>query len=219
MTHELHPDLQPYVEERDDGMKVLRHPLVYRLMWWDTAEVNAALAAKTAAVKQAYDKNDWLHVIWLHERPYRMQALLNLEDLVTDDAEWWPLVRDVWTDSENIWQHTSSWYRVLVDEARPHRELLMTDDEHAALAAMPDTLTVYRGCLVEVNEDGLSYTLDRARAEWFAKRFMRGGDDEEQIVVRAKIRKANVIAYLTGRGEDEVIAHPDDLTDIAYESV
>jgi hypothetical protein len=51
-----------------------------------------------------------------------------------------------------------------------------------------------------LNEDGLSWTLDKAKAEFFANRFSKGG-----IILEREIPKSDIIAVLTGRGESEVI--------------
>jgi hypothetical protein len=63
---------------------------------------------------------------------------------------------------------------------------------------------------------GLSWTLDRYRAVWFAGyaplAAARGGiaaDTSQPSVVCATVARADVIAYLEGRSEREVIALPE----------
>jgi hypothetical protein len=46
----------------------------------------------------------------------------------------------------------------------------------------------------------LSWTLDRERAEWFANRF-----DQKGIVIEKAIGKEEIVAYFSGRGDQEII--------------
>jgi hypothetical protein len=71
-------------------------------------------------------------------------------------------------------------------------------------------LTIYRG----QDEDapfGLSWSLDARVAEKFAngaatRQHHRGG-----VVYEAMVKRTDVMGYMTGRNEAEVIVHPDDL--------
>jgi hypothetical protein len=51
-----------------------------------------------------------------------------------------------------------------------------------------------------LNENGLSWTLDKSKAEFFANRFGKKG-----IILERKIPKSEIVALLTVRGETEVI--------------
>jgi hypothetical protein len=57
-------------------------------------------------------------------------------------------------------------------EAVRGREHLMDAEERAAL---PDVVTILRGFTHAEGARGLSWTLDRERAEWFARRFRAQG--------------------------------------------
>jgi hypothetical protein len=203
----LDPELVPYVDEDGPFGAMLKHPLVFDMTGVTfPGQANKQLRYKKAALAKAHERKDWNTVVYLHERPYRADALLALVrergDEISDE-DYWDLVGDVWVDSENIWQNEETWEELLGSD-RPGREHMMDEEEQAALAALPDTLTVYRGCWAEVNEDGLSWTTDRAKAGWFAKRF---ADAHEQtpIVLVAEVDKANVVAHFLGRGESEVV--------------
>jgi hypothetical protein len=62
---------------------------------------------------------------------------------------------------------------------------------------------VYRGYQRGLNPKGFSYTLDKAKAKWFSKRLAR--NNAESVVKQRFVKKDQVIAYLEGRGESEVI--------------
>lgn len=202
-VEDLHPDLRPYVSEGSLG-RVLQHPLVYAVPLFSNAMANFQYAAKTRALAKARVSQDWSTVIWLHERPYRLQALRQ-DAWIADDKDYWRLVADVWIDSENIWQNMDEWIDLLASE-RPGREQMMNEENQAALAALGETLTVYRGCVREVNEDGLSWTLDKSQAEWFARRFLDPRDDGEYaVVIEAVVDASAVVALLTTRSEAEIV--------------
>jgi hypothetical protein len=52
-------------------------------------------------VDQARASGDWCTYIWLHERPYRVEALQDIAFNLRG-REYWEMVSHVWSDSENI---------------------------------------------------------------------------------------------------------------------
>ena len=66
-------------------------------------------------------------------------------------------------------------------------------------------ITVYRGFHDYTNEEGHSYTLSRNVAIWFSRRFSK----EISYVNTYKIHIDDVFAFITNRGEAEIIASPD----------
>ena len=205
----LHSDLVPFLEKSELLGTCLKHPLVYDIPHIPMLafRANDTYAAKRKALAKALADKDWSSYIWLHERPYRRDALWTIRRKLTD-REYWDLVGMVWTDSENIWQW-GSLTRLLIGSQRPGRRYIMNKEERAALAAMPDTLTIYRGLTSRGTRKGWSWTLDRAKAEWFAKRLAQEGD--EPIVLTGTVSKAHVIAYFTGRDEEEIVVNPRDV--------
>ena len=206
----LHPDLRECVIETSFG-EALKHPLLFAVPYHDLMApiYNARLEYGRAAAKQALDERKWGSYIALHERAYRLDAILDIVDDIPD-ADYWNLVGDFWTDSENIYQNFDEWLQLWEAET-PGRESAMDERERAALAAMPDVLTVHRGYQHEDSMMGLSWTLDHKRAIWFANRTRR--PDEPGYVVTAKVRKEDVLAYFMGREEEEIVALPESLFD------
>lgn len=82
-----------------------------------------------------------------------------------------------------------------------------------------DYITIYRGQLSNNEEDiGLSWSLDKD----IAKRFATGAAMRmlcDGWLATAKVPKSEVIAYITGRGEEEVIINPNSPEDITWEEV
>jgi hypothetical protein len=162
----------------------------------------------------------------MHERPYRLAALLDVAHEIVDDRKFWELVGGIWTDTENAWQCYDEWLEVF-GSGRDDREYTMTDIEREALAKLPEEMTVYRG-FTRLNGRGpiededrqlhsFSWTLDRAKAVWFAERW--AGDDDIRYVATAVVRKPDVVAHFLGRGEKEIVVMPDDLRITAIETL
>jgi hypothetical protein len=198
-TEELHPELQPYFEENGAmGFPMLRHPLVYQVPFWSNGMANEQFRIKSNQVDEALRNGEFEKVVWLHERPYRVEAFIKIQNLL-DDNTYWKLLGQIWTDTENGWANLKQW-RELFGSKREKRMWLMDWDEQLAYESLADTVTVYRGCQPGLNEDGISWTLKRDKAEWFATRFSKEG-----IVLEKQISKRDIIAVFTGRNEFEAV--------------
>lgn len=197
MTVALNPDLEPYLEDGVIGRQ-LRHPLVYQVPLWSNGHANALYEQKVKAVKDAFANNKYSSYIFLHERPYRLNAFSLIQSKLSD-TQYWSLLSEIWTDTENQWQGLDKWKQLLLSN-RPSRHYLMNEEEFNLLQSLPDEVTIYRGCQKGINEDGLSWTLNKSKAKFFANRFSKEG-----IILEREIPKSDIIAVLLGRGESEVI--------------
>ena len=79
---------------------------------------------------------------------------------------------------------------------------------------LPEQLTIWRGVSwPKVNgpeeDTGLSWTLNRDIACWFALRLPN--DQNEPFVIRRVVDRASVLAHITSRDEDEIIVEPIDM--------
>jgi len=193
----LHSDLLPYLEDGVLG-KQLRHPLVYQVPLWANSHANAYYLQKKEAVKKALEDKNYNSYVYLHERPYRLEAFVKIANKLTD-TKYWTLLGSIWTDTENQWQNHEVWKKLLSSE-RSNRHYLSGEAGDNLLRSLPDEVTIYRGCQPGLNEHGLSWTLDKGKAKFFANRF-----GEEGIILEKKISKSSIIAVLLGRGEFEVI--------------
>lgn len=201
---ELHPDLAAYLNEEDTFSK-LQHPLVYGIPYHPQTNnfYNKRYAYAKRQAEEAMTKGNLALYVFTHERPYRLNAFVeyfNKKRIKPED--YWALLGDIWQDSENIWQNIDTW-RLLLRSKKPKRHLFMGEDDQAAFDKLPKQLTVYRGCRRGLNENGMSWTIDRDRAVWFSKRLTKEGDNP--CVLEKTVSKKNVFAYLGGRSESEVI--------------
>jgi hypothetical protein len=115
-------------------------------------------------------------------------------------ADWLRLVGSQWSCCDNIGQHRLM-LRWLLPEEGPIPEL-MDPDERAAYDALPDRLTVYRGCGPH-NMLGLSWSLDQQIAARFP--FLNRYRQGDPMLVTGKVRKHHVLALKLDRDEAEVI--------------
>lgn len=224
----LHPDLIPYLQDRN-GRQVLVHPLVFDPFYFEpmNRHKNLMYTHKKAALAKAAAEGEWHRYTFLHEKPFRLDAVLDVlhQYEVSDPEIVWPLVGDVWTNVENIHEDYSSWYDVWnlsdSDNINPieRRELAMDEDERAAFAALPDALTIYRGTgHPDAIEEGFSWTLDRKKAIWFAKRYSHDLDRIPSLGT-GTIGKSDVIAHFLGRNESEIVVLPNMVNDVKITKV
>ena len=92
------------------------------------------------------------------------------------------------------------WYDYASKDEKKFYDSIETDENGC--------VTVYRGCSkaeLDNEECGISWTTDRAIAEFFAFRFadMKGYDGG--VVIKAKVHKGAIASVITDRDEDEVI--------------
>jgi hypothetical protein len=196
---QLHPDLAEYLMETPCGLMV-NHPLVQ----WPSvdrehaAKVNWSYSQKLDALAKAIEKRNWSSYISLHERPYRLEAFIEIYDTLSP-REFWTLLSDVWTDSENTWQHLADW-RALWNDDRPGKHYAMDASERRTFKRLPSEIVLYRGIRECHTVNGMSWSLDRAKAIWFATR--RGGNP---VLLTARAKKADAHALLLGRKENEIV--------------
>ena len=219
----LHPELALYLYEDHMGTH-LKHPLVFDVMYCPGLRdgmLNEQYEAKSKAVAEYRAEGKWSSFVFMHERPYRLDALMKIQDEIEDDCEFWDLVSGVWTDTENARQNYEEWDDLFSSE-RSCRESMMNDAEREVLAGLPKEFVIHRGFRFKEDEydgiEGFSWSLDYERAVWFAKRFAGPFGDVPQVAT-AKVHKHDVIAYLDGRGEDEIVVLPEDVIVIERKEV
>lgn len=216
----LHPHLRPYITSAGvSGTPALKHPLVFSLPYASVMNdvLNQQYMQTKKAVQRAEDEGNWYQYIFLHERPHRLEAFMRLAVWLSDEA-YWNLLGDIWTDSENIWQNKELW-SVALSSDRGYREHMMEKDDRKMYAGLDPQVTIYRGTNAPDRMGcGMSWTLDPTRAEWFARRLIYDSN-LEPTVVTAKVEKRNVIAYLGGREEEEVVALPQNIVVLGKETL
>lgn len=134
-------------------------------------------------------------------------------------AEYWRAVADTWQDCERQdlgrdW--LSLWTAVQSDDAA-RWQYVMDDKERAEFEALPDRVTLYRGISSSsCRPSGLSWTLDRDVAHWFAARFEHV---DEGVVLRGTVVRSRILALFQERDESEVVVPPKYVYNRKYEAV
>lgn len=193
----LHPDLQASMTVTEFGSMV-HHPFVispYIDPDFDDDILNGLYAHNKKQAAEALENGQYGLYVFTHERPYRVDAFSEIAELL-DKKEHWSLFSEVWTDSENIYENRYQWHDLLTGW-HDDPQLMMDEEDRQYYDKLPDEFTIYRG---GVDDTGLSWTLDREIAAWFAKRFK-----EDHSVFEKRIQKKDALAYLSGRSEHEII--------------
>lgn len=211
MHEPLHPDLVPHIEKGGVFGDMLRHPLVYDLFMGLPGITNRTYLRKREMLAEAIEAEAWHEVVFLHERPYRLTALIQyctgwehdeagpLWPLV-ESPEHWELAADVWVDSENIEQVIEDW-RALFNNGEGGLWLgtPAERDQFDALERYPHEtagpcIKAWRGGTV----GDWSWTTDLKVAQFFARR-------SGYPVRGAMIPVSDVFGYLTRRSEAELL--------------
>lgn len=200
---ELHPELRERITQTSLLGAIIQHPLVYAVPYAPllNAQLNKQLAQKQAAVVQARSARKWDLLIWLHERPYRPTVLQEASAEIPDKL-FWPLLHDVWIDTENL--HT--WVHLLkrfIKEHPTQQEQIMSAKERQKLAQMPNILRIYRGHQGH-NREGWSWSTNKQQAEWFARRLSAS----KAGLLEGQVPRAQVLAFFASRGEQEIVVDP-----------
>ena len=203
----LHPDLQAALDDRFGLM--VHHPLVITSLYrpfdrGQIEEINATYLRQKELVQQFKAEREFRGCLFLTKRPYRLDMFVDQLVPLLKDQQYWKLLSFVWVDTEGPHLNFSTWAHLFASE-RKFRPMLMDKAERAALAAMPDVLTIYRG---GSTKKGLSWTLTEEKARWFASRHRDG----KSRVYKATVPKDKVYAYLNGRKEHEIVVNPKFVT-------
>ena len=153
---------------------------------------------------------DWKGYIFLHIRKHRWKALqLVAGSLAAGLAqrELAELFREVWIDSEHIWEERRR-IRTLVALIEPKLRYLFSREDWRAFKKMPPRFTIYRGAK-DWNRSGMSWTDDIHRAIYFATHHHHEGSpvrlDQPGCVYEKVIDKADVL-FCTNEGrENEIV--------------
>jgi len=122
------------------------------------------------------------------------------------DEQLFTILQDEW-----VWLHNISDNLEELGEVFPLYgpvRAMMTPVENAAYDALPNTLTVHRGCDAGWLE-GLCWSLNKKVANWFA--FYPLTQAEEPTLMTARVEKKFVMAIKLGRGEEEIITFGADV--------
>jgi hypothetical protein len=213
----LHQDLKPWLRVCG-SFQALSHPLNVQAPFIEgpfNAHANAAYLFNRRLINEAARKGEWGKIVVSYvEKPYRLSAILALNDKLKEQ-EYWEAVAFAWRSSENCYQDKHA-FKVLFRQVGPKKQQtpiwnMMGEQDTGTWQMLPDKLTVYRGCEPR-SRSGWSWTLDVNKAIWFACRHR----PKNPLLLQGKINKSDAIAYfhLDGRNESEVVIEPRKVMDV-----
>lgn len=169
---------------------------------------------KLEGVDRAMRRQDyWAVVMMWTERPFRLEKFWQLVadgHLLFHTSSYNHLLADVWVDCESPHVNRDIWVAAFLGADRYGT---LTMEEREARKALPTTLTVYRGTTKDEASGtdpwrdaqyGLSWTLSRKTAEWFARRWSTHRESEP-AVLESTIERHRVFGPFDGRGEAEIV--------------
>lgn len=215
---ELRPELKKFLCTVS-GMPAVKHPLIYSVPHFENT--NAWLNVRYEILKKAFDKaveeEDHGAILSLTERPYRVEAFYNLIAYECSPRQYWKMMGELYTDSENIYQNVDIWEELLFGgHVKTLEKSFMGRENTKLFRELPDEMTIYRGTQTDYWR-GFSWTLDKDKAEWFARRYSMPSDTP--TLTTATVLKSDVLGYFNGRNEKEVVCHFDNVTVISHETL
>lgn len=194
MFEPLHPELQRYYME--DPFPMVKHPLCFSVPHADifNQHVNKRYTFVKERVVEEERRENWAGVLMFYEKPFRLDRLIELyQKHQFSQHTLSSLAHDIWVSVENIYEQRREWILTL-SECIPSSFMSVEDEDY--FNRLPQRIMIHRGG----DREGLSWTLDRERAKWFARRW-----DKNAGVHTVTIDKSEVFAYTDARNEQEII--------------
>lgn len=164
--------------------------------------------------KKDLKSKDYWKVLFAIEKPYRLDWLKENFDLLKDNQDkYYELLKEAYIQTEFPMQNKTEDEITDLFTVYENPHIMMNSDELERFKKLPKVIKIYRGVRVKKNEKlnldnlGISYTLDEERAKWFAKRLQCDGD--KPILLSAEIRKKDIFSLFLDRGEDEIVVNPN----------
>jgi hypothetical protein len=190
---------------------LLKHPL-YRGHLSDPSHgcyENAIILMQQRTLDKLVAEGQWLDALRIHIPQFHLQAFRKYEKHF-DDKAFWELLTAIWVTQEQLWPNRKAFLQ-LFQSNRPKRDCLMTASERRKIDTLPDRFPIYRGFIGKRGE-GLSWTIDRTTAIWFASRFAVVEQFGKPKLIEGVARKKDVLAYFNSRKEKEIIINPAKVT-------
>jgi hypothetical protein len=213
----LAPEFHHFLDFEGQFGPILKHPLYVGSVDPDRAAfVNWVISYKQQVIKGLMAEGKWRDVVFGHEQMFYDDAFRQYLKHF-DDSNYWEILSIIWTQQEQLWPNRE-WFLQLFQSQRPEREHLMSADEHGTLAQLPDEFPIYRGFIGKRGE-GLSWSLSREKAEWFARRFSLITQLGKPQLMVGVVNKRDVLAYFDAREEQEIVVDPANVRSMEVESV
>jgi hypothetical protein len=128
----------------------------------------------------------------------------------------WPTFIDDWAFTEVAWNYRSA-FLPLMRVYKPSLRKYLPPEIREATDALPDLVTVYRGCARE-HVRGIAWTTSPKVAEFFAVTNRWAGLAPDRVIASAIIPREHVFYATDERNEAEVILDPKRLRRIVIHS-
>lgn len=139
-------------------------------------------------------------------KPYRLLLLRLISEMMDLNGEYEEILKYAWTSTE--FPHQSRITDLIDMFDRADQAKLMDGNDRQQFDALPEEIEVYRGLQDgRAKRNGLSWTVDRNVAIWFATRWK----SPDARLCAGIILKSNVYMYNDGRKEKEVVLNPKHL--------
>tara|TARA_R110000765_G_scaffold215100_1_gene319955 strand:+ start:1173 stop:1919 length:747 start_codon:yes stop_codon:yes gene_type:complete len=171
---------------------------------------------KQGQLDEAIEQENWDKVFMLIEKPFRLNWLEENIDLIEDNKKYYDFLKDAYMLTE-FPMSSFTFYSDLLElfYAKDYPKLMMNKDELKLLNSLPNEVKIWRGVKVDdvldIENIGLSFTLNKDKAIWFAKRFSQEGVSQPTLI-EAVVKKKFILSIFLDRNEDEVIVNPEDVT-------
>lgn len=151
-----------------------------------------------------------MDILVLMCKPYWLTFFKHIQGYL-DAKDFTEILKDIWIDTEfpmlNLdvtTQELTAWFSFC------DKDILMSKEDSSYLDSLSDVVTVYRGVSSDEYKNGFSWTLSKEKAEWFATRLEFDGCSP--VLYSFDVNKSDIVAYLSCRGEAEIIIPPETLT-------
>ncbi|MEJ7821357.1 MAG: hypothetical protein WKF85_03490 [Chitinophagaceae bacterium] len=136
------------------------------------------------------------------------QAFLSIRPVLKGRL-YWNALRRAYEHSDDLYHYRYDIKEVFKRD-EPDRDSMMNKKERDYLQKLPDKITIYRGMTkkeYQSKEFGISWSLKKEKAEYFAFKYGRNFSTYrlKKTVHQVTINKKDVIAFLNGREEYEII--------------
>ena len=199
------------LEKTELSPVVVSHPFFESAFMFDGEKTFNAFEGKELYVKQQQKIRNLVcrcenvnEIVAIFRKSFRLTFIYFLyREKICTKQECGNLLGKNWVLLENVSADINVRKRSVIDLlSAATKEEIMTDGELKTYKSFPKILTIYRGCDKREALKGLSWTLSKDTAIFFAERF--GNKDKGQMY-SAEIDKENALAYFNSRGEQEVV--------------
>lgn len=216
----IHFNKQFYEAFKNLSVEEFRHK-IYNIIL--TANYKLTTAEDIITAKEVYetkrDIDNAIYGIGINSFN-RFEAFLRIKDYLPDKLYWYAL-KEAYSSSDDLYRYKEILRDCFVNN-RKYKKEFMDWKEQKLLSSLPQFFTIYRGMTeqeLESQDFGVSWTLDKSIAEFFAFVYNRNSSTHhlKKIVVEAYIEKEFIIGIINNRNEKEIIVDPIHMLEFRLE--